>query len=802
MRVMIVGEAPSGEEEAAKLRTGKDSFFIGSGGELLNELLAAVGVDRATDCYVSNVARERPPNNDIGEFFFDAKRTEPKKPVVEGITVLGQEIRAYNPDVILALGNTPLWALTNNRSVSKWRGSQLETSAVQHVELGKPYKVVPTYHPSAVLRQYTWYKDTLHDFRRAVDWANGLRQAREKRIATRPSLTQVLSVLSYLESEAAACKQFQLSCDIETRFGHIACFGIAWSRDDAISIPLISKYGHYWHEWEEQAIIKTICRLINHPSVVLIGQNYSYDTQYTAKWWGLKGKLWMDTMVAHGLCFPGTQRGLDYLASLYAEHYVYWKDEGKLFNLETMDEDRLWYYNGLDACYTYEAAQELDTLIDTFGLREQHNFMLQQFDMVLSMMLRGVRRDDDLQSELLLDCLLEIGKRQQLTTNLIGHYINPRSPKQLQSLFYSDLKQTPIKSRKGKRNVTTDEDALLLIAKREPLLGRLCHAITEQRSLSSAVSVITKRVDTDKRVRCSYDLVGTVTFRYASYENAFGTGTNLQNITAGRTSSETGLHIPNLRRLLAPDPGKLFVDVDLQSADLLVVIWEADDESLKAAVREGLDLHLCNARDVFSLPYSIDDLRDPSLLKRIKETYHAQRQFTKVFVHATDYGGKARTVAGAVGLPVREVEQHQRTWFKKHPGIEDWHRRTERSLAESRSVSNKFGFRVIFFDHVETLLPEALAWVPQSTVALTIDKAAVNLHEHRKDVELLLQVHDSLDFQVVKGFTDWAGLRKELSISIPYSDPLIIPVGFKVSDKSWGDCKELDNFGTSLSTLA
>jgi DNA polymerase I-like protein with 3'-5' exonuclease and polymerase domains len=249
--------------------------------------------------------------------------------------------------------------------------------------------------------------------------------------------------------------------------------------------------------------------------------------------------------------------------------------------------------------------------------------------------------------------------------------------------------------------------------------------------------------------------------------------------------------------------GKIFVDVDLQSADLLVVIWEADDEALKLAVREGLDLHLCNARDLFNLPYSIDDLRDPSLVVRIKDKYGKERQFTKVFVHATDYGGKSRTVAKAVGLPVREVEQRQRMWFHKHPGIVEWHRRTQQSLEDSRSVANKFGFRVIFFDHVESLLPEALAWVPQSTVALTIDHGAVNLYENRRsDVELLLQVHDSLDFQVANNFTDWVGLRKELSITIPYDDPLVIPVGFKVSDKSWGDCKDLSSYGTSLSALA
>jgi len=105
-------------------------------------------------------------------------------------------------------------------------------------------------------------------------------------------------------------------------------------------------------------------------------------------------------------------------------------------------------------------------------------------------------------------------------------------------------------------------------------------------------------------------------------------------------------------------------------------------------------------------------------------------------------------------------------------------------------VRNAFGFRRYYFERIEGLLPEALAWIPQSTVAITINKGLLNLYRNLKQVQILLQVHDSLVFQYPKSehphiLTE---VKKQLQIVIPYPDPLIIPVNIKTSEKSWGEC--------------
>jgi DNA polymerase I-like protein with 3'-5' exonuclease and polymerase domains len=153
-------------------------------------------------------------------------------------------------------------------------------------------------------------------------------------------------------------------------------------------------------------------------------------------------------------------------------------------------------------------------------------------------------------------------------------------------------------------------------------------------------------------------------------------------------------------------------------------------------------------------------------------------------------------MAIAAHCSILESEAAQDKWFSTYPGIKDWQRRVERQLMTERCVYNKFGFRRYYFDRIEGLLPEALAWIPQSTVAIIIDKGIVNVDENLRELrcEPLLQVHDSGVFQypLDNEAECLEKIREQMQIIVPYDDPLIIPVGAKVSDKSWGDCVDWD----------
>lgn len=244
--------------------------------------------------------------------------------------------------------------------------------------------------------------------------------------------------------------------------------------------------------------------------------------------------------------------------------------------------------------------------------------------------------------------------------------------------------------------------------------------------------------------------------------------------------------LPNIRKLFIPDPGYMIAEADLSGADAQVVAWEAEDEDLKAAFRSGLKLHIKNARDIF--PEQTASLSDAQLkaLDHPGGIYHD----CKRAVHATNYGAKPPTIAATNHWPLSAAERFQNTWFNLHPGILGWHERVEYDLYSTRTVRNKFGYRIVYFDRLDRLLPEALAWIPQSTVANVCVRGAIRLRKAIPWCQILLQVHDSLIFQYPLRYHNQ---REEIgqvlnSICVPYDDPLYIPWSFSFSEKSWGDC--------------
>jgi DNA polymerase-1 len=524
----------------------------------------------------------------------------------------------------------------------------------------------------------------------------------------------------------------------------------------------------YWTVEDETEIILLLRQVLCHPNAFVVGQNLLYDCQYTWRHWGFVPRVGQDTMVSQHVCFSGLKKSLDFQASMYCESYRYWKNDSKDWDPK-MGEDQLWVYNVEDCVRTQECAAVERNLIQKMGLGEVHAFQQRLFWPVLEAMIRGVRIDQAARKSMSEELSVELHKREEFFLFVCGHKLNPRSPKQMMEFFYGDLNLSPIISRKTK-NPTLDDEALDKLSKREPLLLPIIRAIAEYRSLGVFQSTfVDAELDEDGRMRCSYNICGTETYRFSSAKNAFNTGTNLQNVPKGIEAKEAeDLSLPNIRKLFIPDDGYTFFDMDLDRADLQVVVWEADDTDLKQMLREGVDIHAQNAKDL-----------------------NISRQLAKSWVHGTNYGGSPRTMAINCGITVREAEKMRARWFAVHPGIERWHRRVEVQLHSKHYVENRFGYRRHYFDRVEGLLPEALAWIPQSTVACVINRAWLQIYNELPDVQVLLQVHDSLAGQFPKQLESriLPRMRELACISIPYPDPLIIPVGIKTSPFSWGDCR-------------
>ncbi len=339
-RIMIVGEAPGSEEE----RIG--SPFVGASGNELTRMLSEAGILRS-ECFITNVIRIRPPNNDLGTFIaFKKKDITPHhirlrdkmvlRCVAEGYDLLLKEIGMCDPHVIIALGNCALWALTGRWGITEWRGSTMGSDVAIRGD-GTRYKVVAAYHPAAVLRQWAWRPTLVHDLRRAKrESSQRPLNAPQYAFAIRPSYGDVLSFLEAQWSivragEVSGGPPIPLAVDIETRQHHITCIGIATSTRSAFCIPLTCEEDEngYWSLEEEAHIVHRLYLLLTHPNVRVIGQNFIYDAQHILRWWHFIPRFRFDTMLCQHVLFPGTPKALDYLASLYCEEYCQWKGDAR-----------------------------------------------------------------------------------------------------------------------------------------------------------------------------------------------------------------------------------------------------------------------------------------------------------------------------------------------------------------------------------------------------------------------------------------------------------------------------------------
>lgn len=394
------------------------------------------------------------------------------------------------------------------------------------------------------------------------------------------------------------------------------------------------------------------------------------------------------------------------------------------------------------------------------------------------MMRRGVNRDPERTAKMDSECAEAVQQRELFVAETAGHPVNFNSPKQVANLFYKELGCKPIKKR-GKQTVTTDDEALKKVSEDYPQHAPLALAILESRSLQKLQSTFLKaEVDPDGKFRSSWMATGTETFRLTSSSNAFHRGGNLQNVTSG-DHTHSGRKLPNLRSTIVPDQGYTCFNCDLERADLQVVAWEANDEDLKQKLREHVDIHTENAKDVFGI--------------RGRQPTEQERHFGKTFVHLTDYGGSARTCALKTHSTVHEADLAQRRWFAAHPGIKDWHRRTQANLMAFRTVTNAFGYRRIYFERIEGMLPEALAWVPQSTVSILISLMQMAIEDELEEmVEVTMQGHDSIIGQYMTSNEGIVLPRMHAAskIAVPYPDPLFIPLEFSTSTSSWGEVEK------------
>ena len=346
-KLLIIGEAHGSNE--AKIGRG----FVGATGSELFKLLDEAGVIKLTsedysyiskywqtedpthldmvwnmhpELYRTNVFNLHPPSNKIEAFCGTkaggiagypalVKGKYVRSEFLPELDRLGSEIIDVNPNLILALGNTAMWAILGRTTISKLRGT---TSYSTHTV--SDYKVLPTYHPAAIFRQWELRPTLVIDLMKAAREQEFPEIRRPKReVWIEPTLEDIDEFdRRYIQNAE------RLAVDIETSGSVITCIGFAPSRSLAIVIPFTDerKLGKsYWptHAHEHSAW-KAVRTILERPKPDKVLQNGIYDLAFLWRAYGIRVYGFTeDCMLAHHALQPESLKSLGYLASLYCD---------------------------------------------------------------------------------------------------------------------------------------------------------------------------------------------------------------------------------------------------------------------------------------------------------------------------------------------------------------------------------------------------------------------------------------------------------------------------------------------------
>lgn len=796
-KIVIVGEAPGDNE----MRTGTP--FTGGSGELLNKMLSNAGIHRH-QCFMTNVCHIQPQGskkNDFAWFF----KPEGLPYLQQGLLRLYADLQEIRPNLVIALGAMPLRALTGKVGIDKWRGSILESSILPG------QKVIATYHPAFLLRSWDHKAVAELDLARCA----GDSGFPDLRLPVR-QLHLNPQGKARRELMAAFLDTDWLGTDIECWEGadgkwHLACCGFSDRPDRALVIHNYTKEDKNDIEFMTKSPVEkvmqngqfdyTVLTELSDVEVNGFGEHIYEDGKL------VRVRGW-DTMLAHHALYPecagggdeysalqkgGTtakksaaiKKGLAFLVSVNTREPFY-KDDGKLWR-ETSDLQMFWRYNGLDAATTREIRDVQQTDLRTFGTEGVFQHEMSLLRPLMACTTRGIPVDLRERQRLRSELEVEISNLQLFLDTGAGRSINVSSygaNGDVGKLVYGQL-GLPVQLNKETRNPSVDKDAIIALAQKHkhPLLLSIL-AIRERRTILQ--SFLSDNVDSDGRMRCSYDPTGTRTGRLASRASIFGSGQNLQN------------QPDKIRRTFVAPPGYVFIQPDYSQAEARVVAYLAREPGLIELFSDPTkDVHRFNASriygtDEWNVTY---EMRFTAKRGTHSANYGVGPEKTMMVINqdAKDTWGKPGT-----GITV-SLEQSRRIvegYFALYPRIKTifW-TDVVNQLKRNRTLTGVFGRKRTFFGRWDggddgKFLNAAYSYIPQNAIGDLCTMAMVEIEDKVNTVTMLGNVHDSIlvlcldDPEVIE--QSISAMRSAMAIPLTvHGETFYIPTEFAVG-YNWG----------------
>ena len=398
---------------------------------------------------------------------------------------------------------------------------------------------------------------------------------------------------------------------------------------------------------------------------------------------------------------------------------------------------------------------------------------------VYAMERTGTAADTALLGELSSRFEKKLAELQAESERLTGEQINLNSPKQVGFLLYEKLNlgldEAQKKRFKTKDGYSTGEEVLQFLKAAHPVVPLLLEYREISKLKSSFVDNLLAAAGPDGRLHTTFDQLGAATGRFSSSKP------NLQNIPI---RSESGLLV---RKCFIAREGFTLLSADYSQIDLRVLAHLSGDRGFTEAFRNGEDIHLRTASEIF---HSAPQLVTTEM-----------RRAAKAINFGIVYGKTAQGLSQDLGISRAEASNYIKHYFEACPGVKEW---SERTVAEAKRTG-----MVRTFAGRRRLLPELTATNPhlrsfaeraaintpvQGGSAEIIKKAMVGLFARLRgseDVFMLLQVHDELVFEVREGAVKEAAvlIKKEMEGAYDLSVPLVAELK---AGLNWRDMKKYE----------
>ena len=464
-------------------------------------------------------------------------------------------------------------------------------------------------------------------------------------------------------------------------------------------------------------------------------------------------------------------------------------------NMPLSATEQHWLYNGLDCALTHEIYHVIEPQLDDVT-RATYEFEKALQGPVLEMRLRGVLVDQERRQQVIGEYGRQLVQIESQLTRILSNGLglvdfNWRSPKQLLDLFYTVLALPPIKKRnsKGIYAPTVDRDALERLDVHfyaQPIISH----ILALRDIGKKIGVLKTEIDSDGRMRTSYNIAGTTTGRFSSSLGDFGTGGNLQNIEQ------------RLRSVFIADDGMKFAYIDLEQAESRLVgaiEWNLfhDGNYLDACESGDLHTYVCRLAWRDQLAWTGDIKLDREVAEQPFYRQHSYRHMAKVLGHGTNYNGKPFTMAKHTKLDQKLIAQFQDRYFTAFPAHRQWHAGVAQELWTHGFLTSLSGRRRWFFGrrNDDATIREAIAFDPQGSVGDILNRGMLQVWRLQK-CHLLLQIHDAILVQYPTNQESeivpeiMAALKSP--IQLKHDRLLTIPSEAKIG-WNWGEYNEREN---------